>query len=332
MMNLTFVLIAACFSIYGCDKQEDYTSIVNLKYNTSVGTVTGIFDYPLYRIDYTSDYKFDEYLQTGIINFDNTFDSDSNDYQCTCFSASGENAKLFGRNYDWPEHASYYLVFTNPESAYSSVSTVDLSFFKYVNNEPPDFPGNLNTVKILPYFPFDGMNEKGLAIGMNAVENAQLPNDPEKVTIGELQLIRLVLDYAASVEEAILLIEQYNIKMEDPPIHYLLADSTGHSVTIEFVDGNMEVIHNSNPWQVTTNFVITGVNITDDAPCWRFNTAYESLSLNTGNISLNEAAHILQSVSVHTTRWSVVYNLSNGQVQIATGCDYDDFYKYYISN
>ena len=42
----------------------------------------------------------------------------------------------------------------------------------------------------------DGMNEKGVAVGMNAVPNAQSPYDPSKVTIGELHLILLVLDYA----------------------------------------------------------------------------------------------------------------------------------------
>ena len=166
---------------------------------------------------------------------------------------------------------------------------------------------------------------------MNAVSHAQSPYDPEKVTIGELQLIRLVLDYAASIQEAISLIENYNISMEDPPIHYLLADSTGQSAIIEFVKGEMQVINNSGPWQVTTYFTITGINIPADAPCWRFKTAYETLNLNNGNITENEAINILQSVSVPSTRWSALYNLSNGQVQIATCRDYKNIYLYFIT-
>jgi len=318
-------------TIQGCDKPKAQESIVNQTYNTSYGTISRIDVYPLFAFDYTSDYQFDEYLQTGTLPLNNSIKSDSTDFRCTCFSASGEDVRLFGRNYDWDTHSSYFMVFTKPENAYASVSTVDLSFFDYNHNQTPDFQGNQNTIKLLPYYPFDGMNEKGVAIGMNALSHARSPNDASKVTIGELQLIRLVLDYAASTNEAINLIQQYNISMEDPPIHYLIADSTGHSVIIEFVEGKMQIINNSNPWQVTTNFIITGLNIPQDVSCWRYNTADETLKNNNGNITVDEAENILKNVSVASTRWSVVYNIKSKQIQIAMGRNFENTHYFTIT-
>lgn len=311
-----------------CDKEHEPISPVNQTYETPYGIVTQIDDYPLFTLNYTSDYKFDEYLQTGNIPLYTSNKSNSKNFSCTCFSAFGGEYQLFGRNYDWSESSTYYILFTNPPNGYSSVSTVDLSFFNYNHDESPSFSDNQSTLRILPYHPFDGMNEMGVAIGMNALDEAQSPNDPSKVTIGELQLIRLVLDYASSTQEAISLIQQYNIRMEDPPIHYLIADSSGHSVIIEFVNGEMKIINNSNPWQVTTNFVVTGLKNPQNAPCWRYRYAYEKLSNSNGILSESEAINLLQEVSLSITRWSTVFNLKSGQLQIAMGRDYENLHQF----
>ena len=326
IFRISFIVFI-CFFNYGCDKESGPVSSVN---ETPFGTVTQIDDYPLYKIEYSSDYKFDQFLQTGDIPFYTSSTSDSKHYGCTCFSVFGEDNRLFGRNYDWSVASSYFLVFTDPPNGYSSVSTVDMYFFEYDHDQSPDFEGNLNTLRTLPYFPFDGMNEKGVAIGMNALSHAQSPYDPSKITIGELQLIRLVLDYASSTQEAISLIQEYNIRIEDPPIHYLIADSSGHSVIIEFVNGKMEIMENTNPWQVTTNFIITGLDSYENAPCWRYKTACETLDHNMGSLSEIEAIDLLKDVSVSSTRWSTIFNLNTGQMQIAMGCDFENLYHFSI--
>jgi hypothetical protein len=313
-----------------CETKWDPVSTANQTHKTSFGTITQIDDYPLFKIVYSSDYKFDEYLQTGKIPYYVTDHSKSINYCCTCFSIFGEGNRLFGRNYDWPEYSTYFIIFTNPPNRYASVSTVDIYFFDYNQDEAPTFSGNENILRTLPYYPFDGMNEKGVVIGMNAVPQAQSPFEPSKITIGELQLIRLVLDYASSTQEAITLIQQYNIRVEDPPIHYLIADSSGHSVIIEFVDGKMEVMENVDPWQVTTNFVITGMNSPQDAPCWRYRTAFETLSVNKGDLSEKGTLSLLQNVSLSTTRWSTVFNIKSGQLQIAMGGDYENLHIFMI--
>lgn len=326
LVSLVFIY----FFLSSCDEEWDPISSVNQTYETSYGIVNQINDYPLFAMNYSSDYKFDEYLQTGIIPIYASSKSKSKNFSCTCFSAFGENNRLLGRNYDWSEHSTYFILFTNPPNGYSSVSTVDLSFFDYDHEKSPAFSDNQNTIRRLPYCAFDGMNEKGVAVGMNAVPYAQSPYDASKVTIGELQLIRLVLDYASSTQEAITLIKQYNIRMEDPPVHYLIADSSGQSVIIEFVNGRIEIIDNSNPWQVTTNFVITGLSDPQNAPCWRYRTAYKTLSNDSGILSESDVTSLLQEVSVSITRWSTIFNFKSGQLQIAMGRDYENLHHFTI--
>jgi hypothetical protein len=167
---------------------------------------------------------------------------------------------------------------------------------------------------------------------MNAIPRAQGPYDADRVTIGELQLIRLVLDYAGSTREAISLIEKYNIRMEDPPIHYLIADSSGHSAIIEFVDGKMEIMENDNPWQVTTNFIISDFDNPKDAGCWRYQTAGQILLTRNGTLSENEALNLLQEVSVSGTRWSVLFNLKTRKLQTAMGRAYNNLHFFTLPN
>ena len=322
-----FILIFF-ISIYSCTEKDNPFSSPTGNYNSSVGDISQVDNYPLYVLKYNADYNFEEYLETGIMPFNSTEHSDDDEFQCTCVFASGDDNMFFGRNYDWNEHASYYLVFTDPPNGYSSISTVDLSFFTYYHNESPIYEGNQNTIRSLPYYPFDGMNEKGVVVGMNAVPSASSPHDPLKVTIGELQLIRLVLDYASSTEEAISLISQYNIRMEQPPIHYLISDSSGHSVAVEFVNGKMEVLETSTPWQVTTNFILTG-NMTDhNAPCWRYKTAFNKLTETEGMLNGSDVESLMESVSVSTTRWTNIFSPKKGTLKIFLGRNFSNPHEY----
>jgi choloylglycine hydrolase len=324
---LLVLILTINFLLSACKKDIVPVAAEN---ETPYGIITKIDDYPLFSIDYTSDYKFEQFLETGTIPFYSSISTKAMNYSCTCFSAFGGEHRVLARNYDWASRTSYFIVFTDPPDAYSSVSMVDLYFFPYDHDQPPNAEVNLNTLRTLPYYPFDGMNEKGVAVGMNALDQAEAPYDPLKITIGELQLIRLVLDYAASTEEAISLIQQYNIRMENPPIHYLIADRSGHSVIIEFVDGKMIIMENTNPWQVTTNFIITGLDKPENAPCWRYKTSCETLDLSNGILSTDDAFSLLQNVSVQSTRWSTVFNLVSGEIQISMGRDFEKSYHFSI--
>ena len=280
-------------------------------------------DYPLYVLRLEGDYGFSEYLTTGRMGVRLTNPSPS----CTCFASGAEGEAIFGRNFDFPANPAL-LLYTDPPDGYASVSMVDLGYFGYSMVKLPDPDGDIESLGGTPYLPFDGMNEHGLAVGMAAISHAEPPYDPEKVTIGEIQAIRLLLDRARDVEEAIGLLEAFNIRMEDPPVHYLVADRSGASAIIEFVGGEMKLIRGGEPWQVITNFIVTGSTVPTQAPCDRYRAVYDGLSSAEGRVSMAEAMELLERSSQGSTIWSTVYNLETGEVDIVMGGDYDRVHSF----
>ena len=122
---------------------------------------------------------------------------------------------------------------------------VDISYLGYSKCETPD--KNPGALLRSPFLPFDGMNEQGLAIGMMALSTADGPDDPQKQTVGSLMIIRLMLDQAKDVDEAIALFEKVNIDFQGgPPLHYFITDRSGRSVVVEFVDQKLSVLPNSS--------------------------------------------------------------------------------------
>jgi hypothetical protein len=237
---------------------------------------------------------------------------------CTCFVAHGDPADpQFGRNFDWRDCIPL-LLFTDPPNGYASVCIVDLEYLGFNRANLPDGGGDKSALLQTPWYPFDGMNEKGVTVGMMAVPSAQAPYDPTKVTLGELGVIRLVLDFAATTDEAIALLREYNLRVENPPVHYLIADAGGHSAVIEYVNGTMNVLKNDEPWHVSTNFIITGSGAPANAPCWRYNTAYNELRTADGVMTSDRALSLLSKVSQTNTIWSVVYGMKSGTVLVTT--------------
>ncbi len=100
------------------------------------------------------------------------------------------------------------------------------------------------------------MNEVGLVVGMAAVPPGNMRPDPGKETIGSLGIIREMLDHAANVDEAVAILQSYNVDMEGgPPLHYLMADRSGRAVLVEFYQGEVVLMPNEDPWHQATNFL-----------------------------------------------------------------------------
>jgi len=295
----------------------------------TLGSLEKIDDYPLYVMTYYGDYGFGDYIQ--IEDWVSTIykTQDKEIWGCTCFAALGiENMQVFGRNFDWHNNCIPLLLFTHPDNGYASVSVVNLEYFGYNRNNLPDLFENRANLLDTPWLPFDGMNEKGVAIGMMAVSHAEAPYDPGKTTINEIELIRLVLDYAENLSHAITLIQNYNIGIVDPPVHYLISDSSGNSAIIEFVEGEMIIIRNENPWQVSTNFIFSEFDDSVLANCWRFNTANTTLASTHGKATTESAMSVLQSVSHSKTIWSVVYNMDSEIIHITVNRSFNDIKSY----
>jgi hypothetical protein len=300
----------------------------------TLASLRKIDEHPLYVMHYYGDYGFTGYLKKGTPSiYPPVPGSRVCGYEeaCTVFSTLNENGNtIFGRNFDWHDHPALIL-FTTPPDGYASVSMVDISYLGYGTDDALWL--DLDRLLRVPYLPFDGMNECGIAIGVMLVPHAEGGSDPSKVTIGDLEVVRLVLDYAGSVEEAVSLLRQYNVRF-GTPLHYLISDRSGSSAVVEFVGSEVNVIWGEEKWQVSTNFLFSDDTTSGaTSECWRYNAAYEILERANGNISQEEAMKLLEDVSWHSgtdisTQWSVVYNLTTGDIDVAMGRRFKQIYPF----
>lgn len=297
-----------------------------------------IDDYGAYQMTYYGDYGFDEFLEVGASSDEDIekfvtkrllkgmpVDLGVTGDGCTAFVTKNEKGEvIYGRNFDFLYAPSLQL-YTEPEDGYKSVSTVNLSFAGYSENTLPDsslFDKFLTLAS--PFLPFDGMNEKGLAIALLAVPEAEPPYDSNKITLNTTTAIRLVLDNAATVEEAVELLRNYNIYFSgDVECHYLIADASGDSVIVEFYDGELQVVESENDYQIATNFIAyNDLNIGEGFTEFeRYDAVEKELRENNGILNEKDVISLLAKVGVQDgevdkLQWSVVYNLTTGEVRL----------------
>ncbi len=294
----------------------------------TIASLERVDDYPLFVMQYHGTYFFDWFSEHGIDwPIFKKFYKALNPDACTSFAAlSNEGDAVFGRNFDW-QHRSSLLLFTDPLGGYASVSMVDLYYYGLEGMQEIPWKKRLNLLGT-PYAVMDGMNEWGVAVGQNAVPFKNLPYDPNKPTLISNQMMRAILDHARDVNEAIILIQKYNPNFPVVCGHLHIADVSGSSVVVEYVDGRMVLNRNDKPWQVSTNFLLSEAKA--ESGCWRYDLASENLNKAEGHLSQDQAMKLLQSVKLSNTVWSVVYNLSTGSVRIAMGKDYEQVHSFQL--
>lgn len=271
----------------------------------TLGSLQLVDDHPLYTMRYVGTYSgrasLDETSHPARALERPSPGSCPQTWGCSLFATlADEKDRLYGRNFDW-QFSPALLLFTDPADGYASVSMVDIAYLGF------DGDRSRNIIELplderapllnAPLLPFDGMNEKGLAIGMAAVPEEEMPYDPLKETIGELRAIREMLDHAATVDEAVRILGSYNIDMGDVPVHYLIASASGNSALVEFRDGKMEVFRNVSSWRHATNFLISSTQGDPAGQCWRYDRISQRLKEAEGRLSSQAALSLLEEVS-----------------------------------
>lgn len=286
-----------------------------------------IDDHPLYTMQFFGDYE----PQTAQIPNPKQVQN----WACSLFAAFADPKNmLYGRNFDW-QHSPAVLLFTNPSGGYASVTMVDIAYLGYQGQESQNLLDlSLNERQSLlgaPFLPFDGMNEAGLVVGMAAVPPGNMQPDPDKTTTGSLGIMRMILDQAKSTQEAINIIEQYNIDFGGgPPIHYLIADRSGEAALVEFYQGEMVVTFNAHPWHLATNFLRASVGDSPEGNCWRYDRIDKRLKGTAGRVKAGDAMDLLSEVAQDNTQWSIVYDFGSGDIFVALDRAYEEVYTFQL--
>lgn len=256
------------------------------------------------------------------------------DWGCSLFAAlTDPGSMVFARNFDW-EFSPALLLFNHPDNGYESVAMVDIEYLGYPGDASEglaekaldDLTGLLDAHRI----PFDGMNEAGLTIAMAAVPATRVPSDPSRDTVDSLGVIRVALDTAATVTEAVDVFHNLNVDFSDQtPLHYLLADAAGDAAVIEFEAGEIRVLRSDTGWLHMTNFLLSDV----DSPaghCDRYDTIGAELDTAAGELDLEGALQILQRVAQTHTQWSITYDMTTGSVRVAMGQSYERVHSFVL--
>ncbi|MFR9777920.1 carcinine hydrolase/isopenicillin-N N-acyltransferase family protein [Micromonospora sp. MS34] len=269
----------------------------------TLASLRQVDDLPLYEMTYVGDYD----PTVGVAG-----STEASPFGCSLFAALGDRDRpVFARNFDWEPNPALVLR-TDPTDGYASISLVDISYLG-VGADPAGDRRLLNA----PLLPFDGMNERGLAVGLAADDAATARPVPGRPTVGSVRILRLVLDRAATVDEAVAVFGRYNLDFDGgPPLHYLLADATGASAVVEFVDGELRVDRRRGPWQALTNVPAVGVSDPDLRRDHRYGVLAEALDAAGGVLDAPAALRLLDAVRQGHTRWSVVYGLRTGEVRL----------------
>lgn len=304
----------------------------------TLNSLKKINNYPLYTMTYYGDYGLKNYLNNQTNLFLPVTAKINDGYMCTCFTAQGtDSCTLFGRNFDW--HAKIALMlFANPPDGYASMSMVHLTGLGYSCSYPLEDKHNQDALLSSPFWPVDGINECGVAIGGMAVDHVEPPYNPNKKTLNRMIIMRLVLDYAKDLDEAIQLLNKYNFVFPNDPLHFIICDAAGNSAVVEFLENELKVVRSKDNFQVSTNTILYNNKMPETADFhpynadtwskWRYAKVYEELKSREGIITKDEALNTLKSAAVNITMWSAVYNTKTCEMDIVTNRNFSEIHHF----
>ncbi len=245
VLSVVVVLFAVLFCIWG----REISTV------RSVERVSG--NEYLYRMEYRASYDLDDVLAHNLdsnaklveyvvsrvgkglpIHIHSSQVDGDQVFSCTSFQAarSGKDGYYYGRNYDFYKNPTM-VTFSHPEKGYASVAVSDMSHFGYSLDKVPTSLASKVMCLASIYAPVDGINEKGLCTSIMALPHQASMQNTGKPVAGTTILMRLFLDRCATVEEAVELLSQVDVRHDavvDYGYHYMVADASGDCAIIEF--------------------------------------------------------------------------------------------------
>ena len=215
----------------------------------------------IYQMTFTGDYYFEDYLAQGGAKNDRelldfimnkmtkgllNLSINTSKIGCSSFTAKKSDGQhIFARNYDLYTTNTCIVRVKGNKKRHASISTVDLSF---INISPDRNVDNLISKAYClaaPYAPLDGINDAGVSCGIYMTyqgdgktviatdQNTELPD------ISPTALIRMILDYADSIDDAVKFAQSYDMHdSAGTSFHIMVADKSGRSAIFEWVNAS----------------------------------------------------------------------------------------------
>ena len=315
--------------------------------------------YNLYRMDIKYDYSLDDIIASGITNDQSMVDAivkealpllpvsiKAPSFGCTAFTMQDTDGDIhMGRNYDFKDDTSAMLVYCTPKGGYKSVALAAL------NNISANTPDASTKQKLsaltAPFVCLDGMNEKGVSIAVLTLDSAPTRQSTGKPVISTTLAIRLVLDRAATTQEAVDLLKGYDMfASSGRDYHFYITDASGDGRVIEYdCDDPARGLVETKTEAVTNFFVMYKDKVLPNQK----NGIYGH-----GRERYDAALNVFQASAAHTndtawqalqaaaqdpnpqditsnTQWSLNYNDTDLTVEIVLRRHWQDIFRYELN-
>ena len=259
-----------------------------------------------------------EFLSKG--HYKPEVETSKESYGCSALTVKTlDGSVMMGRNFDFPS-AIGLIMHCIPDKGYETITTFNVEFYNFGEDFKPE--GFKNQYMCLSglFVALDGINEKGLAIADlmagDSIETHQRTSKPDLTTTAA---ISYMLKNAANVDEALKLLESIDMHSDiGAAHHYAMADVSGRSVVIEYVDNKMVVtespaVANHYLCEQKLNVGLTEGDDRYDRLCHRFDQTQ-------GVMSEKQLTDAIATVSQPQrkgflgTAWTMVMDLSHPSV------------------
>ena len=344
LLAIIVIAVAAFIGIY-------FTRILTV---SSIEQLTDYEDgYNLYSMDIKYNYSLDDIIDYGITDGQTMIDAilkeslplipakiNVPDYGCTSFTLTDTDGDVhMGRNYDFRKDTSAMMVYCTPKDGYKSVA------FAALDNISANVPDASTAKKLAtltsPFICLDGMNEKGVSISVLTLDSEPVRQNTGKPVIATTLAIRLVLDKAATTEEAVELLRSYDMfSSSGRDYHFYITDASGDGRVVEYdpQSENREII--ATPTEVITNFFIihkdkvlpNQKNGIYGHGRERYDAVLKVLEEEKGNYTNDTVWNAMKAAAqdpspdaiTSNTQWSVSYNNNDLTAEIAIRRNWED--------
>lgn len=311
----------------------------------------------IYRMNVEYDYDLDKMIDRGITDTQSFIDAvisealpllpikmEAPDFSCSAFGITltdGDN--VMGRNYDFRYDSSAMLVYCAPSNGYKSVA------FTALDNLSANVADESLKTKLAcltaPFLCLDGINEKGVSIAVLTLDSEPTAQDTDKPNISTSLAIRLVLDRAATTEEAVELLKQYDmIASAGRDYHFYINDASGDGRVVEWDCHSEERVLVATKVRTVTNFfTLYSDKVTENGKNGIyghgkdrydkiekvFDTADREFTNDTAWEALKSAAQTPNDVDITSnTQWSIVFNNTDKTLEFVLHRNWSDIISY----
>ena len=239
----------------------------------TIGSIEKLTDYEdgynLYSMDIKYDYSIEDIINYGIKDDQTMIDAilkeslplipakiNVPDYGCTSFTLTDTDGDVhMGRNYDFRKDTSAMMVYCTPKDGYKSVAFAALDNISA--NVPDESMAKKLATLTAPFICLDGMNEKGVSISVLTLDSEPVRQNTGKPVIATTLAIRLVLDKAATTEEAVELLNSYDMfSSSGRDYHFYITDASGDGRVVEYDPESEDRNLIATSTEAVTNFFI----------------------------------------------------------------------------